>query len=173
MHTRTGRRTRPTRAGYPRTVLLRRVRKRRPIKNLATQAHEMEMSKRLSRRVWWIGLATVLAMAIILASLPTKQEEPVPDNPAAWPATVREAVQDFLSHAPFLTKARIRFTARDDLILFHHNLGMAIRNRYGLWRGNNPLILSACSSMCHPDDASMVIIEAIWLELNSGNPPKR
>lgn len=129
-------------------------------------------SRRLSRGAWWIGLATVLAMAIILASLPTKQEEPADDDPAAWPTTVREAVQDFLSHASFLTKARIRFTAREDLIGFHFGLGMGIRNRYGLWRGNSALILSACSRMCHPDDASMVIIEAIWLELKSVSPPK-
>jgi hypothetical protein len=44
---------------------------------------------------------------------------------------------------------------------------MRIRNRYGLWRGNDKLILSACGQPCHPDDASMKIIEAIWEEFRS------
>ncbi|WP_456753598.1 DUF6794 domain-containing protein [Bradyrhizobium sp. USDA 4461] len=40
--------------------------------------------------------------------------------------------------------------------------GTWIRNRYGLWRGNDKLILSACGFRCHPEDASMKIIEAVW-----------
>lgn len=35
----------------------------------------------------------------------------------------------------------------------------------GPWRGNDKLIESACGKPRHPDEASMVIIEAVWSAL--------
>lgn len=43
---------------------------------------------------------------------------------------------------------------------------MGIRNAYGLWGGNQELIISACGGRGQPDDASMRIIEAVWRRLN-------
>lgn len=92
------------------------------------------------------------------------QEEP-DLRPGNWPTSVQETVADILKSLSDEDKATLRKTRKDDLIMFHHGWGTGIRNHYGLWRGNDKLIESACGKGCHPDDASMVIIEAVWLAL--------
>jgi hypothetical protein len=86
-------------------------------------------------------------------------------GPENWPTTVNEAVDDLLPQLSILQKSEIRTTSRDNLISLHFSLGLEIRNRYGLWRGNEKLIRAACGKPCHPDDASMKIIEAAWTRL--------
>ena len=56
-------------------------------------------------------------------------------------------------------------------------LGQYIRNRFGLWKGNEELLRS-CSEHAekvgrprlgqHPDDASATIIDALWERLSVG-----
>ncbi|MCP4127753.1 MAG: hypothetical protein GY753_11900 [Gammaproteobacteria bacterium] len=57
-------------------------------------------------------------------------------------------------------------TRWEDLIGYHHTLGMWIRNTFGLW-AKHPLLLA---SMClpldnHPDETSQKLIEALWLSV--------
>jgi hypothetical protein len=82
-----------------------------------------------------------------------------PDN---WPTTVKATVTDLLSTLSEKDKETLRKTKADDLIMYHHGWGTAIRNHYGLWRGNDALIEDACGKGCHADDAAMVIIKAVW-----------
>jgi hypothetical protein len=86
-----------------------------------------------------------------------------PDN---WPVTVDETVRDILPRIPRIAKLGIMFMKEEDATALHLGLGLWIRNRYGLWRGNEKLIVSACGFQCHPDDASAKIIEAAWQELH-------
>ena len=86
-------------------------------------------------------------------------------GPENWPTTVQAAAADILSSLSDENKATLRKTKKDDLIMFHHGWGTGIRNHYGLWRGNDKLIETACGKGCHPDHASMVIIEAVWSAL--------
>jgi hypothetical protein len=90
-------------------------------------------------------------------------------GPATWPTTVKAAVADILSTMPDKDKEIVRKTKKEELVQFHHGWGTGIRNHYGLWRGNNKLIEDACGKDCHPDDASSVIIKAVWTALQ---PPK-
>ncbi len=83
-------------------------------------------------------------------------------GPESWPVTVEETVSDLLPRISLLEKLRLILMKKEDLISLHLGFGTLIRNRYGLWRGNDKLILSACGFRCHPDDASMKIIEAVW-----------
>jgi hypothetical protein len=83
-----------------------------------------------------------------------------------WPTTVEEAARDIVSKLSAVEEREIRWMAEDKIISLHFTLGLRIRNRYGLWRGNDKLILSACGRPCHPDDASMIIIEAVWHKLH-------
>jgi hypothetical protein len=103
----------------------------------------------------------------VLVAVPTCESRAQNDTPnsSEWPVTVEEAVRDILLYLPTNDKIRIRNTKKEDLISYHLDLGMGIRNRLGLWRGNDKLILSACSHPCHPDDAAIAIIEALWNEL--------
>jgi hypothetical protein len=82
-----------------------------------------------------------------------------------WPKTVESAVDKVLSAMTPEQRELLRGTAYDDLIQFHLNLGVWIRNQFGLWRSNKEL-MEACG-LPHPDDCSMVIINACWRRLHS------
>lgn len=87
-----------------------------------------------------------------------------PTAEAPRPRTVAEAVPFVLAKLSDADKQKIKETPKKDLILFHHGLGTGIRNQTGLWQGNAAL-LEDCGKP-HPDDCSMLIIEALWEELN-------
>ncbi|WP_440225001.1 DUF6794 domain-containing protein [Dokdonella sp. MW10] len=106
-----------------------------------------------------------MALAVLLMASMTRANDDLPPGPDTWPTTVEATVADLLSTLSAENKKKLRDTPKDDLIRFHHGLGTGIRNHYGLWRGNRVLIASACGKPCHPDDASMVIIEALWSAL--------
>ena len=64
-------------------------------------------------------------------------------------------------------KRIVRDTPEEELNKFHFGWGQGIRNSMGLWAGNTELLEDTGKS--HPDDASMVIIHAVWKELQSMN----
>ena len=86
-----------------------------------------------------------------------------------WPQTVGKAVDLLVGALSEQDKQRIRAMPKDDLIQFHFGWGMSIRNAFGLWGGNAALMRSCAEvsgrAFMHPDDASMVIIEAVWQRL--------
>ena len=92
-----------------------------------------------------------------------KPYEPTEAERAAWPKTINEAVTRLLAEMTDEDKAHVRGRKKEDLILFHHDWGMGIRNDFGLWKGNTNLIADCHAK--HPDNASMVIIEAVWQRL--------
>lgn len=83
------------------------------------------------------------------------------------PTTLDEAVERLVRELSDEDMVRVRDTPQDDLILFHHGWGTEIRNSFGLWVGNKAL-LESCGSG-HPDDVSMVIIEAVWRRLQKSD----
>lgn len=109
-------------------------------------------------------ILSILVSTFLLGSS-LAQEDNKPLESDKWPITVKATVVDLLSKMSAESKETVRKTKKDALIKFHHGWGTGIRNHYGLWRGNNALIEDACGKPCHPDDASMVIIEAVWKAL--------
>ena len=107
-------------------------------------------------------LCGLLSFAVQVSAWGAEQGEPAQNK---WPKTVAEAVTDIVGGMSEEDKQLVRQTSKKDLISFHLGWGMGIRNNYGLWRGNRDLLTSACGKPCHPDDASMIIIEAVWAEL--------
>lgn len=84
-------------------------------------------------------------------------------GPDEWPVTVDATVKDIVAGLNEENKEILRSTPHEDLIMYHHGFGTGTRNYYGLWRGNEELIKDACGGeLCHPDPASMVIIERTW-----------
>jgi hypothetical protein len=88
-----------------------------------------------------------------------------------WPTTVDEAARRIVGALDSESKARVRTTKKDQLIQYHADWGMGIRNSLGLWRGNEKL-LESCGQgrKIHPDECSMVIIEAVWTLLQAPEP---
>lgn len=82
----------------------------------------------------------------------------------SWPHTVLEAVDMILSEMTAEDKRIVRDTPEEGLIEFD-SWGMGIRNSMGLWIGNTELLQD--TGKFNPDDASMVIIHAVWKELRS------
>lgn len=80
-----------------------------------------------------------------------------------------EAADRILQGMSDADKQLIRSTPKDDLIQFHFGWGISIRNSFGLWGGNAALMRSCAmasgQAYLDPDDASMVIIEAVWWRL--------
>ncbi|WP_374683367.1 DUF6794 domain-containing protein [Accumulibacter sp.] len=85
-----------------------------------------------------------------------------------WPETVDQAVGVLLGLLPDGEKDKIAAMSQDDLVVLHLGLGMWIRNNLGLWSENSALLESARSQ--NPDDASVVIIEALWRRLREATP---
>ena len=110
-------------------------------------------------------IAVVIAAVASVIALRANFREPKVLGPAEWPTTVQGVVKDILTRLSEKDKATVRNTKLEDLIQFHHTWGMAIRNYYGLWRGNDAVIRDACGRACHPDDVSMLIIVAVWRQL--------
>jgi len=81
-----------------------------------------------------------------------------------YPRTIEAAINKLIETLDKKERDIIKNTAKGELIMFHHGFGTAIRNTFGLWN-NNPALLKDCKCE-HPDDASMVIIKALWKKLN-------
>ncbi len=124
-------------------------------------------------RNWRVKLACssfLLLIAVFLITMwmttPEIKTDPFLLNQENWPVTVEEAVRDILPRITPYEKLEMMVTNKDHLNSMHFGLGLWIRNRYGLWRGNEKLILSACGFPCHSDDASRKILEAVWQALH-------
>lgn len=92
-------------------------------------------------------------------------DEPV--NPD-YPASIEAAVRLLQSMVPPEELVKITQMEEDELIRLHRGLGMSIRNNFGLWKGNKALLLE--TGKRHPDDASGVIITALWRTLRDSLP---
>lgn len=79
------------------------------------------------------------------------------------PATVREAVEYLQKTMPQQALAELAALPKDQLIETHYGLAAGIRN--GVLR-QNPALLKDTGHR-HPDDASAVIVEALWRELQT------
>lgn len=88
-------------------------------------------------------------------------------HPKRWPETIDEAVGVVIAALSDDERASIAALARDQLAGLHFGLGMWIRNNLGLWKGNDRLRMAVRTGVqpVHLDDASMVIVEAVWERL--------
>ncbi len=80
-----------------------------------------------------------------------------------YPKTAEEAARLVLDKLTNDEKHHLQDAKRESLIHFHFSLGTTIRNKLGLWHGNEALLKS--SGCDHPDDCSMKIIERAWEKL--------
>ena len=79
------------------------------------------------------------------------------------PKTLAEAVERLNDILDPDDKRDLAQTLKDDLVDYHFGLATAIRNAFELHTGN-PGLLASCG-VSDPDDASTVIIEALWTRL--------
>jgi hypothetical protein len=82
-----------------------------------------------------------------------------------YPQTIDEAIERLLDELNPEDIERIRQMIQSELISLHFNLGMYIRNNFGLWKGSSPLAKG------HTDSTSMSIIKAFWQRLQDEKEP--
>jgi len=88
------------------------------------------------------------------------------------PRTLQEATALLISEFPAADREYVLGMPEQDLIQFHFSWGVGIRNGLGLWRGNKELLRSCGSVRMHPDEASGVIIHAVWKTLRDQTDPE-
>ena len=84
------------------------------------------------------------------------------------PETVAGAVDMLLGLLSVEEKFEIAVMPKDKLFDLHFGLGLAIRNAFRLHEPGSKLLASCGTS--HPDDASWVIISALWRTLQTWEP---
>ena len=85
-------------------------------------------------------------------------------NPFRLPDTVEEAVNRLLIILSDEQKATLADRQEVDLIDLHFSLGLAIRNAFKLHQAESTLLASC--GVTHSDDASFLLIKALWQRLN-------
>jgi hypothetical protein len=84
-------------------------------------------------------------------------------NVNTHPITVTEAVDRILELLPDDDRNTIAEMKKDDLTGLHFSMGQWIRNNFGLWEPGSPLLKDTGAESA--DDASGVIIDALWTRL--------
>ncbi len=94
--------------------------------------------------------------------------------------TFDEIVDIILSEIDPASRSALLSMKKDDLIMFHHSTGRAIRNDFGLWDKENPITAQwkeeldergVDMSPFHPDATSMRVIETVWEKVHAANLP--
>lgn len=89
-------------------------------------------------------------------------------DPANPVKTVDEAVDIIMAQLEKNDIEYLKNSSEKDRYLLHFGLGMGIRNSFGLWKGNEALLKDACGGqICHPDEASSVIIEKLLTKVKN------
>lgn len=120
-----------------------------------------------------IALVLLCACATAIATEPAATPADLsqcPEGPRPLPQTFKSAVDYIAKNLDSESVAVLRRTERKDLVKFHLSWGMGIRNELCMW-GNENLVRSACGGKpCHPDSASMKIMEAVWEKVRASDP---
>ena len=94
-------------------------------------------------------------------------------NEEKQPQSVEEAVDRLHANMGLNDEILLATMNEEDLIDAHLALGYQIRHEFGLWTGNVALLEScriiADDKNLHIDDASMVIIKALWDKVKQSN----
>ena len=85
-----------------------------------------------------------------------------------FPTTIDTAVRLLMGLMPEEEQTKIAYLSESYLPTLHIGLGQWIRNNMGLWK-DNPALLEA-TGQSDPDDASTVIITALWHRLREELP---
>ena len=113
-------------------------------------------------------LAAFLAAPAHAADQPPKPGS-CPHALKPLPRNVNRVVERIVKGIEPQFRQKLLETKRENLVVFQQDWGDGIRDSLCLEAGNNDqLIRSACSGdLCHPEMASMVIMEAVWDRLDS------
>ncbi|MFA6999990.1 MAG: DUF6794 domain-containing protein [Candidatus Paceibacterota bacterium] len=94
-------------------------------------------------------------------------------NEEKQPQSVEEAVDILHANMGLNDEILLATMLEENLVDVHFALGYHIRHEFGLWTGNDAL-LESCRIISgdknlHVDDASMLIVKALWEKVKEKN----
>jgi hypothetical protein len=120
-------------------------------------------------------LCVLLTLVAILAPTSAGAADP-PAKPGSCPYAIKplprnlaRAVDRIVADMYPQLRDKVLATKREDLVQFQQDWGKGIRTQLCLVAGgNDQLMRSVCNGeLCHPEEASQVIMEAVWDRLQS------
>ena len=110
-----------------------------------------------------------LAPAPVGAADPPAKPGSCPHALKPLPRNVTRAVDRIVADMYPELREKLLTTKREDLVQFQQDWGKGIRTQLCLVAGgNDQLVRSACKGeLCHPEEASQIIMEAVWDRLQS------
>ena len=114
-----------------------------------------------------VGILPAFVFLLLLGCSSNPKEE------IAKSPFLRPYVAQLRTNSPTAELDSIRSMAKSELILLHHGYGTGIRNKW-LWGDRDPELVGFFQDrgIDHPDGMSMIIIEALWYDLNSSLSPE-
>lgn len=114
-------------------------------------------------------ICTLLMLAALSATQAGAAEPPPKPGSCPYaikplPRNVTRATDRIIKDMYPELKVKLIETKREDLVQFQTDWGSGIRKSLCLVAGgNDQLIRSACKGeLCHPEEASMIIMESVW-----------
>jgi hypothetical protein len=123
----------------------------------------------MSRLIYSLLILAVLAPALAGAADPVPEPGRCPYAIKPLPRNVPRAVDRIVADMYPELREKLLTTKREDLVQFQSDWGKGIRTQLCLVAGgNDQLTRSACKGeLCHPEEASQVIMEAVWDRLQT------
>jgi hypothetical protein len=122
----------------------------------------------MRKQVCILFMLTALCAAQVRAADQPPKPGSCPHALKPLPRNVDRVVERIVKRIEPGFREKLLKTKRDDLVQFQE-WGTGIRDSLCLEAGNNDqLIRSACNgNLCHPEEASRVIMEAVWERLDT------
>ena len=118
-------------------------------------------------------LTLALLPSLLWAQAPRPQSRPESRGqgspPAYVPSDLADAHAELLRILPSNVVVEIRAAKEADMIRYHLDLGMWLRNNWGLWRSSRLSRFFNRIGIHHPDDMSGIILDTFWCHLH-GTP---
>jgi hypothetical protein len=123
----------------------------------------------MRKQVCILFMLTALCATPAFAADPPPKPGSCPHALKPLPRNVDRVVERIVKGIEPEFREKLLKTKREDLVQFQVGWGTGIRNSLCLEAGNNnQLIRSACNGgLCHPEEASRVIMEAVWDRLDT------
>lgn len=92
-------------------------------------------------------------------------------SPRSWPGSVDAALTMLDAQIDAASRNKLAHMGYDELIELHQGWGQSIRDRFGMWSGNDELLEDCDPQYTHPDMCSTVIISRYWKKVRAELPP--
>ncbi len=119
----------------------------------------------VSRKNWDHPMMKWILMAAHMEPLKPHNDSTSPTG-IYIPQNLDDAFKELDALLPAAARADIKLVHKDKMSIYHHGLGMWLRNNWGLWKGLRLAQYFKALGFTHPDDMSSALLNAYWSRLH-------